>query len=124
MAASNESQGLKIAVAVFIALSVILSVTCYFLYTSYSQADAKLAAAVEKQNTQQKSISIQQTQLDELRGRIGVRAEARWRPEAGLGVGSGVLLDVDGEIGRVSMSVILVPFPGSAPARGQGSAAG
>jgi hypothetical protein len=55
---------------------------------------------------------------------IGVRAEARWRPEAGLGVGSGVLLDVDGEIGRVSMSVILVPFPGSAPGPGQGSAAG
>ncbi|WGR94154.1 hypothetical protein MTX26_32290 [Bradyrhizobium sp. ISRA443] len=42
--------------------------------------------------------------------RIGVRVEARWRPEAGLGVGSGVLLDVYGEIGRVSMPVILVPF--------------
>ncbi|MGY3442173.1 hypothetical protein ACVW17_002174 [Bradyrhizobium sp. USDA 4473] len=55
---------------------------------------------------------------------IGVRAEARWRAEAGLGVGSGVLLDVDGEIGRVSMSVILVPFPRSAPAPAPGSAAG
>ncbi|KIU46854.1 MULTISPECIES: acyl-CoA thioesterase domain-containing protein [Bradyrhizobium] len=44
---------------------------------------------------------------------VGVRAESRWRPEAGLGVGSGVLLDVDGEIGRVSMSVILVPYPRS-----------
>jgi hypothetical protein len=44
---------------------------------------------------------------------IGVRAEARWRPAGGLGAGSGVLLDVHGEIGRVSMSVILVPFPGS-----------
>ena len=30
-----------------------------------------------------------------------------------LGVGSGVLLDINGEIGRVSMSVILAPFPGS-----------
>jgi hypothetical protein len=28
-----------------------------------------------------------------------------------LGAGSGVLLDINGEIGRVSMSVILVPFP-------------
>jgi hypothetical protein len=28
-----------------------------------------------------------------------------------LGVGSGVLRDIYGEIGRVSMSVILVPFP-------------
>ena len=37
--------------------------------------------------------------------------QARWRPAGGLGVGSGVLLDIHGEIGRVSMSVILVPFP-------------
>src|SRR5262249_25526486 len=42
---------------------------------------------------------------------IGVRAEARWAPSAGLGVGSGTLLDAFGEIGRVSMSVVLVPFP-------------
>jgi hypothetical protein len=55
---------------------------------------------------------------------IGVRPEARWRPEAGLGVGSGVLLDVNGEIGRVSMSVILVPFPRTAPVTAPGSAAG
>ncbi|KRR20186.1 hypothetical protein CQ14_23360 [Bradyrhizobium lablabi] len=47
---------------------------------------------------------------------IGIRAQARWRPAAGLGVGSGVLLDINGEIGRVSMSVILVPFPGRAKA--------
>jgi hypothetical protein len=49
---------------------------------------------------------------------IGVRAEARWRPETGLGVGSGALLDVEGEIGRVSMSVVLVPFPKPATAAG------
>ena len=42
---------------------------------------------------------------------IGIRAEAKWRPAGGLGVGSGNLLDIHGEIGRVSMSVILVPFP-------------
>jgi hypothetical protein len=46
---------------------------------------------------------------------VGVRAETRWRPAAGLGTGSGVLLDIHGEIGRVSMSVILVPFPKGAP---------
>jgi hypothetical protein len=45
---------------------------------------------------------------------IGIRAQAKWRPAAGLGVGSGVLLDIHGEIGRVSMSVILVPLPGKA----------
>ena len=42
MAAANESQGLKIAVAAFIALSVILSVSSYFLYSAYSAADAKV----------------------------------------------------------------------------------
>jgi hypothetical protein len=46
---------------------------------------------------------------------VGVRAETRWRPSAGLGTGGGVLLDLEGEIGRVSMSVILVPFPKAAP---------
>lgn len=42
---------------------------------------------------------------------IGVRARANWRPEGGIGAGSGVLLDINGEIGQVSMSVILAPFP-------------
>ena len=42
---------------------------------------------------------------------VGIRAETRWRAASGLGVGSGTLLDASGEIGRVSMSVVLVPFP-------------
>ncbi len=54
---------------------------------------------------------------------VDVRAEAGWRPEAGLGVGSGVLLDAHGEIGRVSMSVVLVPILRSAPASRPGSSA-
>ena len=41
---TNDSQGLKIAVAVFIALSVILSVASYFLYSNGSVAEAKLAS--------------------------------------------------------------------------------
>ncbi len=45
---------------------------------------------------------------------VGVRPQTRWRPATGLGIGSGTLLDVHGEIGRVSMSVVLVPFPKSA----------
>jgi hypothetical protein len=49
---------------------------------------------------------------------IGVRAEARWTPSTGLGAGSGALLDVEGEIGRVSMSVVLVPLPKPAMAAG------
>lgn len=47
---------------------------------------------------------------------IGVRPQTRWLPGTGLGVGSGALLDTEGEIGRVSMSVVLVPFPKPAPA--------
>ena len=50
--------------------------------------------------------------------RPGVRAEARWTPSAGLGAGSGTLLDVEGEIGRVSMSVVLMPLPKPATAAG------
>ena len=42
----------------------------------------------------------------------GLRAQAKWRPAGGgLGSGSGVLFDVQDEIGRVSISVIPVPFP-------------
>lgn len=51
---------------------------------------------------------------------VGIRAQARWRPAGGLGAGSGVLLDIHGEIGRVSMSVILVPFPPSPKAEPAG----
>jgi hypothetical protein len=47
---------------------------------------------------------------------VGIRAQTRWQPAAGLGIGSGTLLDVSGEIGRVSMSVVLVPFPKPAAA--------
>jgi Thioesterase-like superfamily len=47
---------------------------------------------------------------------LGVRAQTRWQPASGLGTGGGILLDLDGEIGRVSMSVVLVPFPKPAPA--------
>jgi hypothetical protein len=55
---------------------------------------------------------------------VGVRAQTRWWPAAGLGTGSGVLLDIHGEIGRVSMSVILMPFPKAEPAAQRASAPG
>ena len=48
---------------------------------------------------------------------VGVRAQTRWRPSGGLGTGSGVLFDLHGEVGRVSMSVVLVPFPKAEPAK-------
>ena len=37
--------------------------------------------------------------------------KAKWRPVGEVGVASGVLLDINSEIGRVAMSVIRVPFP-------------
>jgi hypothetical protein len=48
MAAVDESQGLKIALAAFISLSVILAVACYFLYSLYTVADARRAVAEAK----------------------------------------------------------------------------
>jgi hypothetical protein len=42
---------------------------------------------------------------------IGVRAHADWQPAQGIGMGRGVLLDTSGEIGCVSMSVVLLPMP-------------
>jgi len=50
--------------------------------------------------------------------RVGVRAQTRRAPSAEMGVGSGAWLDAHRQIGRVSTSVILVPFPKSAPAAG------
>jgi acyl-coenzyme A thioesterase PaaI-like protein len=42
---------------------------------------------------------------------IGVRSKTHWEPTTARGMGHGVLLDVDGEIGVVSMAVALTPFP-------------
>ena len=42
---------------------------------------------------------------------IGIRAATEWLPERGAGFGRGVLVDGAGEIGAVSMSVALAPFP-------------
>jgi hypothetical protein len=47
---------------------------------------------------------------------LGIRPQTRWNRGTGLGLGSGTLLDLRGEIGRVSMSVVLVPFPKPASA--------
>jgi peptidoglycan hydrolase CwlO-like protein len=74
-ASSNDSQGLKIAVAAFVSLTVILAVTAYFLYSNYSTTFEKLTAAETKAQTSQKAASDALLQYDELRKRIGSRAE-------------------------------------------------
>jgi peptidoglycan hydrolase CwlO-like protein len=73
MAAANESQGLKIAVAAFIALSVILSVSSYFLYSAYSAADAKVTSTTEALNTAKKATDAALSQYEEMRSKIGTK---------------------------------------------------
>ncbi len=75
MAASNDSQGLKIAVAVFIGLAVILAVTSYFLYSNGSLAEQRLAKATEDKSTADRALSTQVIANGDLRTRIGVRTE-------------------------------------------------
>ncbi len=75
MAAANESQGLKIAVAAFVTLTVILAVTSYFLYSAYSKSEAQLEAAQEKLRTAQKAQNDAVNQYDDFRKIAGVRAE-------------------------------------------------
>lgn len=81
MAAANESQGLKIAVAAFVSLTVILSVTSYFLYSAYDKAEARRAKAAEDANTAKKAQGEFQNQRDELKKIVGPRAD---EPEAYL----------------------------------------
>jgi len=70
-AASNESQGLKIAVAVFVMFTVVLAVTTYFGFSNAAQAEAKQAEA-EKQAGDAKRVAgeINNT-LTELRKQSG-----------------------------------------------------
>src|SRR5271157_408830 len=73
--AANESQGLKIAVAAFVTLTVALAVTSYFLYSAYSQSEAKLESASANLTKQQKAASDAVNQYDEFRKLAGARAE-------------------------------------------------
>ena len=74
MAAANESQGLKIAVAAFITLTVILTVSSYFLYTNGVSAQAKQESAEESVRLKSKAASDALNQFDTMRNRIGVKA--------------------------------------------------
>jgi hypothetical protein len=75
MAAANESQGLKIAVAAFVTLSVILSISTYFAYQAYTQSDARLASAEQKLKTANDAADTASRQNKSFRDAIGVRAE-------------------------------------------------
>jgi hypothetical protein len=75
MAAANESQGLKIAVAAFVTLTVALAVTSYFLYSAYSRSEAQLESERDKLTKAQKAASDAVNQYDEFRKLAGARAE-------------------------------------------------
>jgi len=70
-ASNNESQGLKIAIAIFATLTVVLSVSTYMLYSSYSQTYQKMEEANKKAsqaNTAASSALTQYTELKDLAG--------------------------------------------------------
>ena len=75
MAAANESQGLKIAVAVFVTLAVIFAVTTYFSYQAYSVSDAKMMKAESDAKKANDAANLALTNYDEMRKSIGTRAE-------------------------------------------------
>lgn len=75
MAAANESQGLKIAVAAFVSLTVILAVTSYFLYSNYDKASQQLLAAEEKMRTAQKTADEATRQYEDMSKAVGARAQ-------------------------------------------------
>ena len=75
MAAANESQGLKIAVAAFMTLTVTLAVTSYFLYSAYSRSEAQLESERDKLTKAQKAASDAVNQYDEFRKMAGAKAE-------------------------------------------------
>jgi hypothetical protein len=74
-ASSSDSQGLKIAVAAFVTLTVILAVTSYFMYSNWAQAAAQLDKANADLQVKNKAASDALNQYDEMRKRIGSRAE-------------------------------------------------
>jgi len=82
--ANNDSQGLKIAVAAFVSLTVILAVTSYFLYSSYSKTSVQLAEATTKANQSQKTALDTLRDFEDFRTRAGYGKLAEgqaWRDE-------------------------------------------
>ncbi len=74
MAAADESRGLKIAVAAFLTLSVMLTVTSYFLYASAATAQARLDSERDARMMAKKTTELAVGQYDEIRTRVGIKA--------------------------------------------------
>jgi hypothetical protein len=76
MAAPDESQGLKIAVAALLTISVILAVGLYFLYAAYSAAGARLDAALNQNRQLMKTQMLLQTHYNELKKQMSKPTES------------------------------------------------
>jgi hypothetical protein len=76
MTESDDSPGLKIAVAAFLSLSVIMAATSYFLYTDGVQAKARLEQANQRiQSLEQANRSVL-ARLEESKKIAGRNSEA------------------------------------------------
>jgi hypothetical protein len=73
MAANDESPGLKIAVAAFISLSVILAITSYFLYAKAAADQARLAAQRDAEQAHRRVANMAVNQFEQITARIGTR---------------------------------------------------
>ena len=70
-ASSHESQGLKIAVTVFVVLTVILGVTTYLGYNNYSKGIAETESAKKKASDSDAQVRTITANYRELREKVG-----------------------------------------------------
>jgi hypothetical protein len=77
MESAEKSPGLKIAVAAFITISVILAVAAYFLFSAYSSAEARLADVLVQNKQLHESQSRLQTHYNELKKQLDKLSGAR-----------------------------------------------
>ena len=71
---TNENQGLKIAVACFVMLAVILAVTTYFGFKSYGEADKKFRTAEGDAKTERDERGKIQRNFNDLKDKAGLAA--------------------------------------------------
>ncbi len=84
MTASDDSRGLKVAVAAFLSLSVILAVTCYFLYSNYAMAQAKLSAANDVKRQLERIQAVHLNQIEDLKRKLEIRDSVGEAPRKGV----------------------------------------
>jgi hypothetical protein len=75
MAASNESQGMKIAVAIFVGLTVVLAVSTYFSYKAYDETVVRQKKAEDDVRAKEKANSDALSDNEALRKYLGVKAD-------------------------------------------------